>query len=132
MEHKILVVDDDDDIRFVLVSVLAPLGEVLEASGGEAALRLLKDEKPAIMLLDVSMPQMSGLAVLKAARMRAPSLIVMMLTAESSLSIAKIALERGARSYVTKPFDPEALREEVGRHLGLAVPPPYRPWRMAC
>lgn len=133
MAAKILAVDDDEDVLRVLSVLLAPLGTVLQATGGVRALNLLKTEKPALMLLDVSMPDANGLAVLKAALMRAPGLIVTMLTAETHLGIAKIALERGARSYITKPFEADFLRGEVGRLLGQTAPPaPYRPWRMAC
>jgi DNA-binding response OmpR family regulator len=78
---------------------------------------------------------MSGLEVLRAARERDPNLIVVMLTGEADLAVAKTTLEMGARTYVTKPFDMDVVYGEIKRLLddmsenrGAA---PYRPWRVA-
>lgn len=131
MACSILVVDDDDDLRRVLRVVLEPVCRVLDCGDGAGALRLLEAEKPSLMLLDVSMPGQDGLEVLKEARLLHPELPVLMLTAEHDLAVARSALDHGARAFVTKPFDPEALRDDVCRLLGL-IPPsePYRPWRV--
>lgn len=131
MPTRILIVDDDPDIRRILRKVLRPVGRVLEAADGEEALRLLAREKPELMLLDVTMPGVDGLTVLARARAAVPSLIVLMLTGETDLHVARAALERGARAYITKPFDPTTLREEVLRLTSGAPdaaydPPPWR------
>jgi DNA-binding NtrC family response regulator len=118
MKGKILIVDDDADLRSVLRQILEDMGEVIEASNGPEALALLKREKPLLMLLDVSMPGMGGLAVLEAARQIEPMLPIVMLTGEPDLKIAKDALEGGAASYVTKPFDADVLLAEVSRLTG--------------
>jgi FixJ family two-component response regulator len=69
------------------------------------------------MLLDVSMPEMGGLAVLEAARALDPRLAVVMLTGESDLGVARKALDLGARSFITKPFDVEVVLDELRRLL---------------
>ncbi len=136
MSATILVVDDDAEMREVLRRVLASFGSVLEASNGKDGLRLVSDGKPDLMLLDVVMPGMDGLEVLKAARALAPGLPVVMLTGGSDLTTAKSALDDGASAYITKPFDSDALCAEVRRLIASAAAsgekrtPSGRPWRV--
>jgi len=135
MPQSILVVEDEADIRRALVSALKPLGEVGGASGGKAALRRIKARAPDLVLLDITMPDLDGLSVLRAARARHPSLIVVMLTGETDLAVAKQALELGARTYVTKPFEIDVVYGEVERLLQershQSAPASGRPWRVA-
>ncbi len=135
MPRKILVVDDDGDVRQALTGALAPLAEVRGASGGREGLRLLEAEKPSLMLLDVGMPEMNGIELLAAARAFDPNLVVVMLTGESDLAVAKKTLEMGARTYVTKPFDMDVVYGEVARLLDEMTRPRAsttgRPWRVA-
>jgi len=135
MPRKILVVDDDADLRLVLSTALAVLAVVSTAADGREGLRLLAAEKPMLLLLDVAMPGMSGIEVLAAARDIDPNLIVVMLTGESDLAIAKKTLEMGARTYVTKPFEMDVVYGEVARLLDeTSRPRPSangRPWRVA-
>jgi DNA-binding NtrC family response regulator len=133
MLQKILIVDDEADLRTSIRCALESVCEVLEAANGPDALALIQAERPRALLLDISMPDMGGLAVLRAAREILPALAVIMLTGELDLEVAREALECGARSYVTKPFDTETLRSEVKR---LLEPPSKeegeaRPWRIA-
>jgi CheY-like chemotaxis protein len=121
MGNRILVVDDDADIRRVVRGILDPLAEISEASNGLDALRMAASEKPDLMLLDVDMADIDGLAVLKAAHLLYPDLAIMMLTGKNDLEVAKSALDDGARSYVTKPFDAVVLREEVRRLVAPAA-----------
>lgn len=137
MPDKILIVDDDPDMLQVLRWALSPVGDVLEACEGRAALRLIKSDKPRLVLLDVAMPGLSGIDVLKAARVLDPSAIIVMLTGLCDISIAKEALDCGARAYITKPFDDQYLRGEVERLLetckksdGDAGAASGRPWRV--
>lgn len=132
MAITVLVVDDDADLRKVLRRLLEPLGRILEAADGADALRLVKAEKPALMLLDVAMPGMDGLTVLEDALSIDPKLIVVMLTGETDLHVARRALDCGAKEYVTKPFDPATFGAEIRRLLGRAedTPSPGRPWRL--
>jgi DNA-binding response OmpR family regulator len=134
MPQKILLVDDDPDMLQVLRWALAPIGGLLEASCGRAALRLIKTQRPKLILLDVSMPGMDGIEVLKAARLLDPSLIIVMLTGQSDIAIAKEALDCGARAYITKPFDEKFLCAEVERLLEKpdekSARSSGRPWRV--
>ncbi len=130
MAPLILVADDDPDIRRVLRGLLEPLAEVEEAADGAQALERLRAAKPRLLLLDVVMPEMNGIAVLQAARVFAPDLPVLMLTGESDLAMAQLALESGARAYITKPFEPERLLDEVRRLLDPSEAPSSRPWRV--
>ena len=124
MTRKLLVVDDDPALCQMLRRILGSVGEVLTATNGVDALRLLEAEKPSLMLLDVVMPEMGGLEVLRAARRLDKGLV-------SDLAIAKRALEEGASAYFTKPFEREVLCAEVGRLMGLPEGDASgRPWRV--
>jgi len=139
MADKILIVDDDPDMLTVLRWALSPIGDVLEACEGRGALRLVEEEKPRLILLDVSMPGMSGIEVLRRARELDPTAIVVMLTGLCDIEVAKEALDLGARAYVTKPFDDSYLRNEVRRLIEITRKKPPsddsdsdsgRPWRV--
>ncbi len=129
MAAKILIVDDDADLRRALAIVLRSLFTVLEASGGLEALALLKEERPSLVLLDVSMPGMSGLEVLAAAKDAHPGLVVVMLTSRKDVELAIRALNLGAVEYVTKPFDADYIRAEIARLIGPPGSSSGRPWR---
>src|SRR4051812_3013517 len=135
MTHKVLIVDDEEEIRRVLKWVLGSVGLILEAACGADALRIIAAEKPRLILLDVAMPEMGGLEVLAAAREMDPSAAVIMLTGVDDLSVAKSALDAGARSYVTKPFEADVLRDEIRRALDPngkdAGSASGRPWKVA-
>lgn len=141
MAEKILIVDDDPDMLTVLRWALSPVGDVLEACEGREALRQIKDERPRLILLDVAMPGMGGIEVLKAARLIDPNAIIVMLTGLCDIAIAKESLDCGARAYITKPFDDAYLRGEVERLLESSRKKPAaganeaeaesgRPWRV--
>jgi DNA-binding NtrC family response regulator len=131
MPVKVLIVDDDVDLRGALSVILRSRFQVLEASGGLQALEILKRERPHLTLLDVSMPGMSGLEVLAAAKQLQPSLTVVMLTSQKDIETAVKALNLGAAEYVTKPFDAEFIRSEVLRLTGSETPPEDRPpWKV--
>ena len=131
---KLLVVDDNADMRRLIRFTLGPAYDVLEAGSGGEALRLAGRDKPRAILLDVAIPDMDGLAVLRTLRKLDPEIGVIMITGDVRMDVARSALQCGARSYITKPFDPEALRGEVGRMLDGADARPAGPcdlpWRV--
>ncbi|UPT75157.1 MAG: response regulator [Elusimicrobiota bacterium] len=134
MAKKLLIVDDNDDVRMSLRLALESFGDIVEAGSGAEALRLIASERPRAVVLDISMPGMGGLEVLRAARAGQPALAVVMLTGEMDLEVARECLEAGARSYVTKPFDAQTLRSEIKRLLetgGSEGEADARPWRVA-
>jgi CheY-like chemotaxis protein len=132
MERPILVVDDDPDMRRVVRDVLGGLGPVAEAADGADALRQLREGPALLVVLDVAMPGLSGIEVLSAALELRPDLRVLMLTGDTDLECARMALDIGAGAYVTKPFDGRVLRSEA---LRLLEKPARRrdedpPWRV--
>lgn len=127
---KILIVDDDDEMRRLLRGVLAPVCEIVEASNGLDALCLLQRERPRLVLLDLALPEIGGFEVLAAALRVAPNLPVLMLTGDADVNSAVTALNQGACAYVTKPFDPAYLREEVARLVAPPLKPADAPWQV--
>lgn len=131
---KVLLVDDQADLRGLIRTLLGPEYEYLEAGTARDALRLVRRERPRLMLLDVGITRSDGLEVLRGARRLDPGLAVLMLTADRSLETARAALHAGARSYITKPFDPEALCDEVARLMekgsSRVEASSGRPWRV--
>lgn len=134
MPPKILVVDDDADTRRILRYLLEPLGAVIEAEGGAAAVLKLEAERPQLVLLDLVMPEVGGLEVLDRGMRRDPNLMVVMLTGQSDIGVARNALDRGARAFITKPIDPERLLEVIADLLsgggGRGDPEGRKPWRV--
>ena len=116
--ETILVVDDDPDIREVLKDRLESLGNrVLVASGGKEGLELLEKQSPQIALLDLEMPGMSGLEMLKEIRARAMDVTVVMITAHGTIERAVQAMKEGAYDFIPKPFDPEHIALIVQKAL---------------
>lgn len=113
MAHKILIVDDEANILFVIKQALSAHCEVLTAMNGPAAIELIKKEKPAFVFLDITMPGMSGVQALAVIRTLAPAPVVWMLTGDEDLEMAALTLRSGAKGYITKPFDLDRLRAVV-------------------
>ncbi len=104
--RKVLVVDDESQAVELLEEFLTAKGyAVVGASGGEEALRRLKEERPHLMLLDIRMPVMDGLEVLRRAREIDREVGIVMVTAVNEESIGRAALRMGAYDYITKPLD---------------------------
>ncbi len=118
----LLVVDDTQEIRDLLTLRLGARGfEVTTAEDGEAALRQVAEQPFDAMLLDLMMPGLSGLDVLRSVRERFPAsaLPVIMATARSSAREIIEALELGANDYVTKPFDFPVVMARLEAQLAL-------------
>lgn len=109
-EYKILVVDDEESVLIVVRQAFAGHCQVLTAQTGEAALELIKKEKPALVFLDIGMPGMSGLEVLGLIQGMGLPPAVWMLTGDEDLEMAERTLKGGAKGYITKPFDIDRLR----------------------
>ncbi len=118
MASKILVVDDEQHIRFFLERLLKGAGYTVTAvPSGEAALAQIEVQEFDLALLDVMMPGISGVDVLKKLHQKWPETIVILLTAHASLDTAVAALRHGAHDYLFKPCDADTLRNSV--HEGL-------------
>jgi len=110
---KVLVVDDEPTVREVVVGYLRRDGhDVAEAGDGNTALELLESDPPDLIVLDMMLPGVNGLDILR--RVRASSAIpVIMLTARAEESDRVAGLELGADDYVVKPFSPRELAARV-------------------
>lgn len=110
--QKILVVDDHTDIRKLMRITLDREYEILEAANGDAALEIIRRERPRLVLLDIMMPgSMDGLAVLEHIK-SVPELkntCVVMLTARGQIKDYEAGMSRGADGYFIKPFSPLQL-----------------------
>jgi len=115
---RVLVVDDEADLRAVVADVLAaePL-RVLQAPGGRRALELIATDPPTVMILDLKMPEVGGMEVLRQLQTLAPKLPVIVLTGVGDVRTAVAAMRLGAYDYVPKPFDPDELIQSVRRAL---------------
>lgn len=117
--RRILIADDEESMRWVLSKALRKKGfQVDLASDGGQALRQIQEQSYDLAIVDIKMPVMSGLALLEKARELRPDMLVVVMTAESSMKNAVEAMKRGAYDYITKPFDLEvidAIIEKVSR-----------------
>lgn len=104
--NHILVVDDEEDVRDLLRRFLTRRGyEVDTAADGEAALEAVAEDKPDIVLLDIKLPALSGLAVLERLREEASEVAVITMSGVADEDTARRSLELGAADFVTKPFN---------------------------
>ncbi len=114
---KILLIDDDDDIRSIARMSLSRLGgmEVVEAASGAEGVRKAQDEQPDVILLDVMMPVMDGSATLAALRLQpaTATIPVIFLTAKAMPAEIERLRAVGAAGMLTKPFDPRTLPADV-------------------
>jgi two-component system KDP operon response regulator KdpE len=110
---KILIVDDESAIRRALRNTLHGMGfTVDDASTGEAALQLVREEKYDVVLLDINMPGIGGIRACREMRKSLPLLGILMLTVRDSEEDKVAALDAGADDYITKPFN---IRELAAR-----------------
>ena len=125
-KRKVLVVEDEPDIRELVRYNLEQAGfRVIEAQEGEDALRKVTSEGPALVILDLMLPQGDGLEVCRILRARAETaaLPIVMLTAKAAEVDRVLGLEFGADDYVTKPFSPRELVARVRAVLRRAEAP---------
>jgi CheY-like chemotaxis protein len=114
---KVLVVDDEDDIRRIAAISLSWVGGmvVAEASGGREGIRKAREERPDVVLLDMMMPGMDGLATFEALRgdPETSGIPVVFLTAKAMSAEVDRLKALGARGVLIKPFDPMALARQL-------------------
>ena len=111
IEDKILVVDDEQSMREFLDIMLKKEGyKVSLASNGEEVLKLIEKDIFDLVLLDIRMPKMDGIAVLKKIKATSPETVVIMITAYASADTAIKAMKEGAYDYITKPFKVEEIK----------------------
>jgi two-component system, chemotaxis family, chemotaxis protein CheY len=116
---KILVVDDAEFLRVRITKMLTADGfEVVEAENGLKAIDAFKANKPDMVLMDITMPEMDGLSALKELRKIDPSAKVVMLTALGQESVVLEAVKSGAKDFVVKPFERDRILSAINKLLG--------------
>ena len=119
MEAKsVLIVDDEKNIRLTLVQALEALElETVTAVNGEEALSKLEAKHFGLILLDLKMPGMEGMEVLRRVRAARPDIKVIIITAHGTIESAVEAMKLGAVDFLQKPFAPREIRELVTKVL---------------
>lgn len=116
--ETIMVVDDDRDLRESMIEILSDQGyDVTACDTAEAALRLLAETVPSVLLLDNMMPGMGGMALIPRLKMEYPALKIIMITAFSTVDNAVAAMKIGADDYLAKPFKRDELLVAIRRAL---------------
>ena len=116
---RVLVVDDDPLIRRLVPKILEKLEcDIISVATGEEALEHLNQTYFDLILLDLRLPGISGIDVLKETRLKSPGTSVVVITAYGSVESARQALKLGASDYLEKPFDPEQMRMLARRAFG--------------
>lgn len=114
----ILIVDDQPGIRMLLEEVFSKEGfETLSASNGREALDIFEELRPELVLLDMKIPGMDGIEILKRMKQECEGVQVVMMTAYGELNLIEEAKTCGAVRHFTKPFDVFELRETVKKLL---------------
>ena len=127
---KILVVDDDPEIRKVIRYGFCGEYEVFEAADGRSGVEIVKKHGPALIFLDMELPDVNGIHVLASMLEIDSKSVVVMLTGNEDLKVIQRALDMGAVQYVTKPFDLGYLQGMVRDKLGRGEDRTGRPWRV--
>ena len=116
--EKILIIDDDKDLCFVLKRFLSKHGfEVIEATSGKAALEILENVEPDLILCDFRLEDMSGSSILKKIKEKNPSVPVIIITGYSNIKTAVEVMKLGAMDYVTKPLLPDEILLTIRKAL---------------
>jgi two-component system response regulator AtoC len=113
---KLLIVDDDDAFRALLATELARFGHaVIAAATAEGGLRLAEEGEPDVVLLDLSLPDLGGIDVLRRLRQAMPSVEVIVLTAHGTIDSAIAAMKLGAYEFLQKPCALSAVELAIRR-----------------
>lgn len=122
IKPKILIVDDNHVMRALLRGILRQeeYDIVGEAGNGEAALEMVERLRPDMVCLDIVMPAMSGLEVLRRIKGSRPEIVVLMISAISTMDTVRDAVEAGAADFVVKPFNSARVIATIRRTLEAA------------
>ncbi len=119
LQKTILVVDDEDDVRESVREVLSDEGyRVVDTADGTRVLEMIKDERPELVLLDIWMPQVDGIGLLKEIKNQEPEINVVMVSGHGNIHTAVTATKYGAFDFIEKPVSLDGLLTTVQRALG--------------
>ncbi|MBN2031200.1 response regulator [bacterium] len=115
---KILIADDQDVIRSTIVKIIQKMNHVpVEAKNGREAWEIFQDGSIALSIVDIKMPEMSGIDFLKKAKALDPNAIIIMLTGYPSAETIVETIEEDGYTYITKPIEMEQMMDLVNRGL---------------
>lgn len=118
MEEKILIVDDQFGIRILLNEVLQREGyQTFQAANGVQALEIVKEHSPDLVLLDMKIPGMDGIEILKRMKVIDENIRVIIMTAYGELDMIQEAMNLGALTHFAKPFDIDDIRNAVKKYV---------------
>lgn len=117
MSHRVLVADDAAIMRSMIKTILTENGfEVVgEAADGVEAVELFKQHRPDVMTMDIVMPKMDGINAVKSIIAEFPKAKIMMCSSLGQQAMVVDAIRAGAKSFITKPFEPPKLLDAVKR-----------------
>lgn len=120
MSGKLLIVDDQYGIRILLNEIFSKEGyNTFQAANGVQALSIVAKEQPDLMILDMKIPGMDGLEILRRVKKTNPEINVIIMTAYGELDMIHEAMDLGAITHFAKPFDIDEIREVVRKELPL-------------
>ncbi|MCL2683773.1 MAG: response regulator [Synergistaceae bacterium] len=119
MGTKVLIVDDAAFMRMMLRDILAKNGfEVVgEAENGKVAVQMYSELKPDVVTMDITMPEMDGIAAVKEIKEADPGAKVVMVSAMGQQAMVIEAIRSGAADFIVKPFQPDRVLEALGKAL---------------
>jgi len=118
LKQSILIVDDQFGIRLLLQEVFKKDGyKTYTAENGKQALEIAKKNKPSLVLLDFKLPGMDGIEILKRLKEMDSEIKVIMMTAYGELDMIQEAIDLGAITYYSKPFDIDEVRNAVKKYV---------------
>ncbi len=117
MKGKILIVDDEPELRMLLKSILETDFTVSDADCGATLLKKFSEDAPDVILLDLKLPDANGLDLLPQIKKNWPDTEVIVLTGEATFEAAVQATKRGAYHFINKPFDTQALQVTIDRAI---------------
>ncbi|QDP40289.1 response regulator [Radiobacillus deserti] len=117
---NVLIVDDAKFMRLTLSNVLKELNHTVvgEAENGNQAVELYKSSKPDLVLMDITMPEKTGIEALREIKQMDSSAKVVMCSAMGQQQLVVEAIELGAKDFIVKPFDDNRVKEAIERVLG--------------
>lgn len=119
MGKRILIVDDAAFMRMMIKDILVKNGyEVVgEAENGQVAVERYNELRPDLVTMDITMPEMDGIAAVKEIKSLDPNACIIMCSAMGQQSMVIDAIQAGAKDFIVKPFQPERVLEAVGKAL---------------
>lgn len=120
MDKKIMVVDDAAFMRMMVKNALATSGykNIIEAADGQIACNLYAEEKPDLVIMDITMPNKTGIEALRDIRSADPNAKVIMCSAMGQEAMVFEAIKLGALDFIVKPFKPDRIIQTVSKVLG--------------